>query len=267
MTLTDLQRMVLETIARNRDARSYVAGGAALNRDRARISDDLDIFLDAEGDVAPTVERDLTAPRDAGFSVEETVRAAGTVEAIVRRYGFETRIQWMEETQRRFFPLVGDPRFGVRLHDADLAINKVLCAADRRKPRDMIDLVEIERDYCPLGPLIWAAAAKSGFGPGRIIEEIRANARGYAPEELATVRMSDGSEIDPDRVRERLRGALSRAEHYVMEEAPDDHLGALFVDDKERPVEADAEMLKRGAARAVPCGVHGDGVPTVLTDR
>lgn len=139
--------MVLETIARNRDARSYVAGGAVLNRDRARMSDDLDIFHNSDDDVAAAVERDMRALRDAGFSVEEAVRSAGTVEAVVRRYGFETRIQWMGKTQRRFFPLVRDARFGLRLHDADLAVNKVLCAATRRQPRDIVDLVEIARSY------------------------------------------------------------------------------------------------------------------------
>lgn len=267
MTLTDLQRMVLSVIARNRDSRSYIAGGAALNRDRPRISDDLDVFHDAANDVAATVERDMAALRAAGFSVEEAFRSAGTVEAIVRQYGFETRIQWMEETQRRFFPLVPDSQFGVRLHDADLAVNKVLCAAERGKPRDTVDLVEIARDYCPLGPLIWAAAAKSSFGPGRMIEEIRANARGHAPEELGAVRMSDGSEIDPARVRALLRDALAQAERYILGGAPDARPGLLFVDREERPVEADDAMLARGEARALPCEILGDSNPTVPRDR
>jgi hypothetical protein len=48
---------------------------------------------------------------------------------------------------------VKDELWGARLHQADLAINKVLAGAGRSKARDVADLVAIGRDYCPLGPL------------------------------------------------------------------------------------------------------------------
>ncbi len=266
MSLTDLQRRVLVAIAQNRDGRSYVAGGAALNRDWPRISDDLDIFQSAHDGFAEIVERDIAALRDAGYKVREVVRNVGMIETIVSLYDFETRIQWMEEDTRRFLPLVRDPRFGVRLHDADMAVNKVICAATRREARDIVDLVSIADGYCPLGPLIWAAPAKTTLGPGKIIEDILATARGYAPEELSTVRMEDGAEVDPERIRVRLRGALADARRFVMEHAPESLVNRLFIDRDECPVEADEDMLSSGVARAVFHSSFDDAVPTIGRD-
>ena len=60
---------------------------------------------------------------------------------------------------RRFFPAQNDPEFGFRLHEADLAVNKVLCAARRNSAaRDAVDLVNIVDRYAPLGPLVWAVS-------------------------------------------------------------------------------------------------------------
>src|SRR3954462_7614030 len=42
--LTPVQRRVLAVIAAGRSPESYLAGGAVVNRDRPRLSDDLDIF-------------------------------------------------------------------------------------------------------------------------------------------------------------------------------------------------------------------------------
>jgi hypothetical protein len=262
MTLTDIQRLVLRTIAENRGRDSYCAGGATLNRGRARMSDDLDIFHDSEESVVAAADRDIADLRQAGFLVEERVRALGTVEAVVRQYGFETLVQWMDDTRKRFFPLVKDSEFGMRLHDTDLAINKILCASSRRQARDFVDLVEIARE-CPLGPLIWAAASKSAFGPGRIIEEIRKNAGSISSDEFRTVRMAAESEVDTVKLLDSLEAELRRAERYVTTIAPEDEPGALFVDANGKPIEADRKMMSLGLASARRCNEFEEVLPRV----
>jgi hypothetical protein len=49
----------------------------------------------------------------------------------------------MSDTRIRFFRLVKDKQWGLQLHQADLAINKVLAASSRRKARDFADIVAI----------------------------------------------------------------------------------------------------------------------------
>jgi len=67
--LTELQKHLLAILGNLRDEKSYVAGGSALNVDRPRISDDIDIFHDAEREVVATAQRDIVALREAKFSV------------------------------------------------------------------------------------------------------------------------------------------------------------------------------------------------------
>jgi len=49
MPLTAIQQSAVEVLRLHRSERSYVAGGAALNREWPRLSDDLDIFVDEMG--------------------------------------------------------------------------------------------------------------------------------------------------------------------------------------------------------------------------
>ena len=68
--------------------------------------------------------------------------------------------------------------FGYRLHTIDLVTNKILAAADRSEPRDILDLVAISESILPLGAVAWAAAEKSpGRSPDMIVGELRARAK------------------------------------------------------------------------------------------
>ncbi len=256
MPLTPLQRMAVNTLRLFRTEHDYVGGGAALNRGWPRLSDDMDIFRDDRNQLPEGVEWELQALRNAGFSVEITANDEWMVEAILRMYGSETKIQWLDdaETCRRFFPAIEDEDLGFRLHQADLAVNKVLCASRRNTaPRDAVDLVSIVRRYSPLGPLIWAATGKvPDLGPPSIIRDIRSIAFGYADEEIRAVRMEDGSTITRVELRGTLDAALDRAYEYCDETAPIEHDGRLFVDVTETPVEADSEAISNGTAKAMP---------------
>jgi hypothetical protein len=77
-----------------------------------------------------------------------------------------TRLEWVADSDYRFFPTVRDETFGYMLHPVDLAVNKVLAAAGRRELRDLVDLVTVHETILPLGAVIWAAVEKSpGFTP------------------------------------------------------------------------------------------------------
>ena len=106
MPLTDLQRMVIRVLRPFRTRHDYVGGGAALNQDWPRLSDDMDIFHDDRNRLPRSVERELSALRDDDFAIETVVSDNSTVEVIVRKYGFETRVQWMDDPEscKRFSP-------------------------------------------------------------------------------------------------------------------------------------------------------------------
>ena len=252
MPLTAIQRSVVKVLKLHRTEHTYVAGGAALNRAWPRLSDDMDIYHDIRDRLPGFAETEIDTLRQAGFSVEIISETDKVVEVILRRYGEETMVQWMDdpETCRRFFPAMDDPDFGFRLHDSDIAVNKVLCAARRRSaPRDAVDLVNIVERYAPLGPLVWAVSAKAAdMAPPTVLRGIRANAFGYSREEIETVRMEDGSQMEWGQTRERLDAALEAASHYCENVAPLDHSGYLFVDGNERPMEADGQAIADGIA-------------------
>lgn len=256
MPLTEIQRSVVAVLRPFRSAHDYVGGGATLNREWPRLSDDMDIFHDRRGRLPRGVDRELDALRDNGYSVEVTASADSTVEVIVGKFGFETKVQWLddEESCRRFFPAVDDGELGFRLHQADVAVNKVLCASRRnRAVRDAVDLVNIVERYCPLGPLVWAAVGKDNrTNPLRMIQDIRRNAFGYSDAEIRTVRMEGGVGLSRAALRATLEPALSSAEDYCERSAPDEHLGYLFVNAQEVPVSADLTTIARGDARVIP---------------
>jgi hypothetical protein len=256
MTLTALQRRVINVLRPFRGLHNYVGGGVALNHTWPRLSDDMDIFRDDRNQLPHHIKPELDAIKQAGFSVEITTHNEWMVEAIVRQYGFETRVQWMDEpeTCRRFFPALDDEDFGFRLHQADVAVNKVLCAARRRSaPRDAVDLVNIVQRYAPLGPLVWAISGKdASLTPPKLIRDIRSIAFGYADEEIRTVRMAEGSSITQAELRSILDPALEAVSAYCQTIAPIDYLGYLFVDQNEIPMAASEHDVAAGVAKAIP---------------
>src|SRR5450631_2900804 len=152
MALTDLQKRIMQKLSANRSASSYLAGGLILNLAWPRRSDDIDIFHDTDEEVSVAANKDIADLEAADFRVIVDVRTYGTFEATVSDDSSSTIIQWMSDTKMRFFPLVKDEQWGSRLHQADLAVNKILAASSRKKARDFADIVAIAINMCPLGP-------------------------------------------------------------------------------------------------------------------
>lgn len=236
MALTQLQSEILRRLAKNRSKSSYLAGGVILNKNWARRSDDIDIFHDADEQVTEAAKADLATLEAAGFQTHRDFIIYGAVDATVSDGTSSTIIQWFADTKLRFFPLVRDEEWGVRLHQADLAVNKVLAAAGRSKARDIADLIAIGCNYCPLGPLVLAAAGKPpNFSPQRTIDEIRRHALSIPAEEFAAVKgLPD--DWSPPFIRDEALRLLESAEKYIMS-APADLVGVLAVNKAQIPIE------------------------------
>lgn len=243
MALSKLQSDILRLLAKNRSESSYLAGGLMLNKDWRRRSDDIDIFHDTDEEVTETANADLAALDAAGFRTHRDFIIYGCVDATVSRGVESTIIQWFAETRLRFFPLVKDEQWGARLHQADLAVNKVLAASGRSKARDIADLVAIGHDYCPLGPLVLAAAGKPpNFSPRRTIDEIRRHALSIPAEEFAAVKGLP-ADWSAGFIRDEVLRLTDAADTYVMS-APSELTSLLAVNKDGVPIEvSDANRM------------------------
>lgn len=138
-----------------------------------------------------------------------------------------TRLEWVADSDYRFFPTVQDETFGYVLHPVDLAMNKVMAAAGRRELRDIVDLVTVHETILPLGAVIWAAVEKSpGLTPEGLIAEIRRNANYPAADWRA---LQSSEPLDPKDITARLRAALDEAEAFIAR-MPTDKIGLLFLE-------------------------------------
>src|SRR5271168_2369230 len=92
-------------------------------------------------------------------------------------------LEWVTDSSFRFFPTRRDELFGYVLDPVDLATNKASAAADRREPRDVVDLVTIHESILPLGAVISAAVGRfPGLSPEEMLAEITRHSRFTAEE-------------------------------------------------------------------------------------
>jgi hypothetical protein len=238
--LTSLQRRIFRILATLRDPESFIAGSTYLTRRGDRISDDIDIFHDREERVAQAAATDTAALQAAGLDVTWQRREPLFYQALITADGAATRLEWVVDSDFRFYPAQPDPEFGYVLHPADLATNKMMAAAGRREARDIVDLVSIHRDILPLGAVAAATVGRSlGFTPEALINEVRRFAR-YTEADFA--RLSSESPIDGAATMKQLRLALDEADRFVRR-LPTDKLGLLFLQDGQ-PVQPDPDRLQ-----------------------
>lgn len=228
MPLTPFQADIFKVIAVHRDPDSYVAGGIVLNRDAGspRYSKDIDLFHDKASSVGTSAARDALALEAAGYEVGFSMREETFHRAAVTRDGLKITLEWAADSAFRFFPIVPDEVLGFRLHDADAATNKVLAAIARRKVRDFIDLMQVDRTYMPLGVAVWAAVAKDeGWTPELMMQELRRNSR-INPETLGPLLLVEPQ--NPVKLKAEWLACFARAE-ALMATFPPESFGSLFL--------------------------------------
>lgn len=236
MPLGDFEREVLRVLAAHRNPDSFVAGATVLHQspDTPRTSQDVDIFHDAPEALQRAYDADVVALRQAGFEVQPVGRAQSEFRrAIVLRGGAQTKIEWVQDSAFRFFPVEPDLELGWRLNFLDAATNKVLAMAGRQKIRDYLDCLYLHESHLHLGALVWAAAGKDpGLTPEFILDWALRGNRFY-PEDLADVRL--GKPIDLVATKNAWIGAVHEA-RLIVERLPASELGCLYLDAAGRPV-------------------------------
>ncbi len=239
--ISKFQSGVLRLLAAQRSPDSYIAGGVAINRDGPRFSADIDIFHDSEARLDNAAGADARALAAAGYSVTWGRIREGKREAVVARGDEAMQLEWVTDAAFRFFPTQPDELFGYVLHPVDLATNKAAAAADRRVPRDIVDLVTIHENILPLGAVVSAAVGKfPGVTPEEMLAEINRHSRFTAEEfqALATVQP-----IDVPGLHRRIRSMIEDAENFIAK-LPSDAVGVIFMDG-EKPVQPDVTALDK----------------------
>ena len=236
MPLTDLQKRILRAVAANRDPENYVAGGAVLDADTDRISNDIYLFSDRKEALDRVAGWDENSLRQAGLSVKWQRRIDTFRRALVGTDRDSTRMDWSFDSDYRFFPTERDEIFGYRLHPVDQATNKIIAAVDRIETRDILDLKTIAECILPLGPVAWAAAEKTpGRSPDMIIHELRRRAvlRQVQIDEEKLARKVDAGDLN-----NWLRAECDRAQKWIGS-IPSQFDFGLFVDPKGTPCAPD----------------------------
>lgn len=259
MPLSRLQSDLLRALASHRSPESFVAGGTVLNRTGPRRSDDIDIFHDREAAVAVAAAADAASLTADGFALDWARREPGLHVATVGRGGDATRLEWARDSDFRFFAAVPDALLGFRLHLLDIATNKILAAAGRREPRDVLDLLHIHEHHLALGAVVWAAVGKDpGYGPESLIAEVRRNSR-YRADDYADLALDEP--VDAGDVCRRLKTALEKAEAFVVL-MPAGQEGLAFLDG-DRVVQPDPARLPFYRTLARRRGGHWPSSPDI----
>jgi len=244
--LTKLQSFGLRSLAAQRSPDSYVAGGVALNRDGPRFSGDIDIFQDSEERLASAAETDALTLAGAGLQLSWSKIQTGKRHAQVEGLNETMQLEWVADSDFRFFPTQQDDLFGYVLHPVDLATNKASAAADRRAPREIVDLVTIHHSVLPLGAVVCAAVGRfPGLSPEEMLAEIVRHSRFTAEEfrVLATERPLNVPEL-----HRQIRNMIEDAERFIAQ-IPSDDVGFVFLDGG-RPTQPDVTALSRYERRA-----------------
>lgn len=157
-------------------------------------SQDNDIHVE-DAEVRVIADADIGALRGAGLEVlNRTDHYGFAVEATITDGREQTQLEWSEADRARFFKIQPHPTFGWALHNADLAVRKLVAGASRREARDMVDLFLIDGRYMPLAIAAIAAPAKApGASPIDLLERARKIAMGHPAEDIEALRLAAGS--------------------------------------------------------------------------
>jgi hypothetical protein len=256
--LTKLQSEVLQVLAAQRSPDSYIAGGVALNRQGPRFSRDIDIFQDSEQRLETAAEADAQALAEAGFELSWKKIKTGKRDAVVVGLGDRMPLEWVADSAFRFFAAQQDELFGYVLHPVDLATNKASAAADRREPRDVVDLVTVHDNILPLGAVVCAAVGRfPGQSPEEMLSDITRHSR-FDAEEFRV--LATEHPLDVSGLHRRIRGMIEDAERFVSQ-IPSEAVGYVFLENG-KPVQPDVAALGRYQRHA---GALGGVWPTSQT--
>lgn len=235
MPLGDFESDVLRLLAAQRSPDSYVGGATVLHQspDSPRASQDVDLFHDEEAAVNAAAQADVPVLQRAGYQVEIQRPQAGFVRAFIARGGRQTKIEWVQDSAFRFFPVEPDPLLGWRLNFWDAATNKLLAFAARMKLRDYVDVMFLHEHHLHVAALAWAAAGKDpGLNAEWIIDWGGRQAR-LQGQDVGQLRLNQP--LDLREMRQRWMRAAEEA-LALIEQLPVTERGCLYLDATGKPV-------------------------------
>lgn len=164
---------------------------------------------------------------EAGLNVTWLREHTGKRQALIEGLGATMQLDWVADSDFRFFPAQPDELFGYVLHPVDLATNKAAAAADRRVPRDIVDLVTIHENILPLGAVVCAAVGRfPGQSPEELLSEITRHSR-FTAEEFRVLAVE--RPIDVPELHRRIRRMIEDAEIFIRR-IPSEAVGVVFLD-------------------------------------
>jgi hypothetical protein len=261
MPLTPLQTEVLSLLAAQRSPTSHIAGatGLLMSPRAPRRSHDVDLFHDAEEEVARVFAADRTTLEAHGIRVAVILSQPGFIRAEVRhRAGEILRMDWAHDSRWRFLPPVRVQNAGYVLHPVDLAVNKALALAGRDEPRDFVDLLYLLECVLPLGALVWASVGKDpGLNPIMLLDLL---ARKGRIEQREIDRLDLAHPFAMKDAGARYRAALQEARVWITTRDPEE-AGCLY----QRPDRPIFFAPNPGDNYRIHRGAPGGVLPT-LTD-
>jgi hypothetical protein len=228
MPITKFQQQVLRRLSDNRNPESYVAGGAAINRqsDSLRYSQDIDLFHDTDIAVVNAFDSDRSVLRASGYTVDTHIAQPSFYRATVSKDGDAVKLEWVRDTAFRFFPVIKDEELGYRLHDVDLAINKCLALANRSEVRDALDCLELDQNVMSLAATVSAACGKDpGFTPDLMLDMIQRHLN-FSPDALAAEDLA--RPVNPKQLKKDFLELLARTRSAIATIDPSD-VGFVFL--------------------------------------
>lgn len=231
MPVEGLQRHVATLLKPHHSRHSFVGGSSVFNATFPRRSDDIDI--DSHVPVGELALRDVATLRAAGLSVDVDDRFYGfSVDAAVQDGHDATKLEWNEADRNRFFPVSEDTTFGWALHRADLAVQKVVAASSRRKPRDAVNVILIDPLYTPLALLAIAAPAKLGnISPIAILDRVLEVGVGHPLADYEALDFDRGALPFPiGSVKMVLADRIAAAQGTILDRCPTAAPGTLYTD-------------------------------------
>ena len=230
MSLDPLQRRVASILKANRSDTSFVGGSSVFNKTFPRRSDDMDVYV--HGTIGDVAQRDAASLRGHGLVVDlEDAFYGYCVEAVVKDGRSSTKIEWNEAERERFFPVRKDKEFGWTLHRADLAVQKLVAAASRRKARDAVDLALLDTLYAPLAVFAIAAPAKMGdIAPTAILDRALRNAIEHPQRDYENLALDrDAMPFEIGKVKMVLADKIAEAQSAIVERCREAQPGHLYV--------------------------------------
>lgn len=196
MPVDPLQIKVVEILKTRRSENSLSGFSRIVNETCPQRPDNIDIHVE-DANSADIARADIKALRKAGLTVTVNDRYESfATEAIVQHGKARTLLEWSEADRSRFFPIQPHRTFGWALHEADLAVQKLVAGASRRKVRDMVDIMLIDKRCLSLAAAAIAAPGKMpGASPIAILERARQIAIGHPVEELEELRLDQALDL------------------------------------------------------------------------